>query len=45
MEKYIKKKCFLLEMANMMRGKVVILERPEDRNFKGCEIELGVPED
>ncbi len=30
---------------NFMRGKVVVLERPEDRNFRGCEIELEVPEE
>ncbi len=33
-------------MANTFtRGKVVTFERPEDRNFKGCEIEFVVPEE
>lgn len=33
-------------MANtLVRGKVVIVERPEDRNFRGREIELEVPEE
>jgi len=31
--------------STFSRGRVVIVEHPEDRNFNGHEIELGVPED